>query len=82
MESHNNYDFSTELFFINSPGVINESAWCAALLGANLISSLMPEETDDSQVKEMDQFQIVVVVRPTFAHNAVLISRPSLKGSY
>lgn len=30
--------------------------------GANLISSLMPTEIDESQVKEMDQFQKVVVV--------------------
>lgn len=49
----------------------------AAPLGANLISSLMPEEIDESQVKGMAQFQVVIEFQPTLAHNTVLISSSS-----
>lgn len=59
-----------ELSFIHSAGVRHQSA--------DLISSVMPEEIDVSQIKEMDQFQIVIVVRPTFARNTELISTSSL----
>ena len=52
-----------------------------ALSRENLISSLVPQEAEESQVKEMDQFQIVIVVRPTFARITVLVSSSSLQGS-
>ena len=54
----------------------------ATAIGANLISSLMPEEIDESQIRDMDTFLKVIVVRPTFAHNTVLISTSSLLGFF
>ena len=66
-KSHHN--FSAEHFFINPARcykLVCTEFRDAALLGANLISSLMPEEIDESQAKRMDQCQIVIVVAPTF----------------